>query len=106
MLRNCYMAEGSVLSDLGRYEDPRYYEQSIRAYSAVSTRYQSEPIVLEAFVQIAFCYRRINKPVEARGALEQAKVVLIRLPPDISFTTTTNYERDQWAQLLNQLSVW
>ena len=106
MLRNCYMAEGSVLSDLGRYEDPRHYEQAIRAYSNVSTRYQSKPIVLEAFVQIAFCYRRINKPVEARGALEQAKVVLVRLPPDVSFTSTTNYERDQWAQLLNQLSVW
>ena len=106
VLRNCYMAEGSVLSDLGRYEDPRHYEQAIRAYSAVSTRYQSDPLLLEAFVQIAFCYRRINKPVEARGALEQAKVVLKRLPSDVSFTTTTNYERDQWELLLNQLSAW
>ena len=106
MLRNCYMAQGYVLSDLGRYESPRHYEGAIKAYSTVSTHYQNEPIVLEAFVQIAHNYRRLNRPVEARGALEQAKVVLNRLSADAPFTKTTNYERDQWTHLLDQLSVW
>ena len=106
MLRNCYMAQGSVRSDLGRYESAQHYTEAIKAYSTVSTHYQNEPIVLEAFVQIAHCYRRLNRPVEARGAVEQAKVVLNRLPYDAPFTKTTNYEREQWSRLLAQLSVW
>jgi tetratricopeptide (TPR) repeat protein len=100
MLRNCYFSIGSVFFDLGRYED------AIKAYSNASTRYQNEPMVLEAFMQIANCHRRLNRPLEARGALEQAKVVWKRLDPEMHFTSTTNYDRDEWFELLDRLSKW
>ena len=89
---------GSVQFDL------EYYDQAINTYQNASTRYQNEPIVLESFVQLANCYRRQNKPVEARGALERAKVVLKRLPKNVSFESTTNYSREEWVALLDRLS--
>src|SRR5690606_28480628 len=97
MLRNCYFAIGLVLFDLGSYEG------SIKAYSNASTRSQSEPPVLEAFVQIANCYRHLGRIVEARGALEQAKVVWKRLPTEVDYTRTTNYTRDEWQKLFDLL---
>ena len=100
MLRNCYFGIGLVLFDLGRYEE------SIKAYSNASTRYQNEPLVLEAFVQIANCYRHLGRVVEARGALEQAKVVWKRLPTEVDYTQTTNYSRDEWQKLFDLLSSW
>lgn len=100
MLRNCYFLQAGALFDLGRYE------QALKAYSDATTRYQSEPVVLEALVQMAHCYRRLHRPDEARDALEQAKVVWQRLPEDATFTQTTNYQRDEWQQLLDQMSVW
>lgn len=100
MLRNCYFAVGSVLFDMGRYIE------AIKAYSNASTRYQNEPLVLEAFLQIANCHRRLGKSLEARGALEQAKVVWKRLPPKVDYTKTTNYSRDEWQKLLDLLGTW
>jgi hypothetical protein len=51
-------------------------------------------------VQIAACLRRLNRAGEARGTLEQARIVLQRLRPDADFTRTTRYNRDEWTQLL------
>ncbi len=100
MLRNCYFSMGAVLFDLGRYEE------AIQAYSNASTRYQNEPLVLEAYVQIADAHRRLGHVIPARGALAQAKVVWQRFPQDTDFTTTTNYSREQWQQLLDNLQTW
>jgi tetratricopeptide (TPR) repeat protein len=96
ILRNCYFARGAALYDMGRYED------SIRAYSAATNRYQHDPEVLEALLQIAACYRRLGKPDEARGTLEQAKVMLARISRQANFTETTNYSRGQWSQVLER----
>ena len=57
--------------------------------------------VKEALMQIAACYRRLGKPDEARGTLEQAKVMWARIRPDAPFTETTNYTRDEWKSVLN-----
>ncbi len=83
---------------MGRYED------AIRTYSAASNRYQHDPEVLEAFVQMASCLRRLNRPLEARGTLQQAKVVLDRLPNDAPFNTATNLSRREWVELLDWLN--
>ena len=56
MLRNCYMLEGTVLFDLGRYKE------AIEAFSNVASLYPDDPFVLETFVQIANCWRRLNEP--------------------------------------------
>ena len=98
-LRNSYFAVGSALFDMGRYED------AVRAYSIATNRYQHTPEVLEAFVQIATCYRRLDKPIEARGAVQQAKVVLNRIKPEAPFTQATNYTRADWVSLLDWLSA-
>jgi tetratricopeptide (TPR) repeat protein len=97
LLRNCYFGRGDALFDLGRFEE------AAQAYSAATNRYQHEPESLEAYVQIASCYRRLNRPAEARSTLEQARVVLQRMRPDAEFTRTTRYDRQQWAELLTWL---
>ncbi len=98
LLRNAYFAHADSLFDLERYRD------AIRAYSSVSNRYQNEPIALEAFLQIASCYHRMGRADDARGTMEQAKVVLRRIPADADFLATTRYDRDRWAELLEWLS--
>jgi tetratricopeptide (TPR) repeat protein len=100
MLRNCYMLEGTVLFDLGRYKE------AIEAYSNVSSLYPDEPFVLETFVQIANCWRRLNKDDNARGAVHQAQIVLERLPADSDFASTTIHNREEWRLLLANMSKW
>jgi len=95
ILRNCYFARGDAFYEMGRFED------AIRAYSAATNRYQHQPEVLEALMQIAACYRRLGKPEEAHGTMEQAKVMLARINKDAPFTETTNYTREQWGQILD-----
>ena len=97
VLRNCYFGRADALFDLGRFEE------AIQAYSAATNRYQHEPEVLEAYVQIASCYRRIDRPNEARGTIEQARVVVERIRPTADFTRTTRLDRQQWKDLLTWL---
>jgi TolA-binding protein len=98
ILRNTTFAVGSVLSDLGQLDG------AIKAFFTAANRYQHSPEALDAYVQIAGAYRRLDKPVEARRALEQAKVVLARLKPEDDPMHTTNFDRKQWAEVLDALS--
>jgi TolA-binding protein len=98
LLRNCYFAIGGILVDLGQYEE------AVKVYAAVVNRYQDSAEALEAYVQLAGAYRRLDKPVEARSTLAQAKVVLTHMKPDASFQQATNYNRKQWSDLLDSLS--
>jgi hypothetical protein len=43
----------------------------------------------------------MDRRAEARASLEQAKVALDRIPKDAPFEDTTNYNREQWGQVLN-----
>jgi tetratricopeptide (TPR) repeat protein len=99
VLRNSYFLVGATLFELGRHEE------AIRVYSVATNRYQHDPEVLDAFVQIANCQRRLGRPIEARGAIQQAKVVLGRIKKaDSDFALTTNYSRAEWTQVLDWLS--
>jgi tetratricopeptide (TPR) repeat protein len=97
LLRNCYFGRADALFDLARYEE------AIEAYSAATNRYQHEPASLEAYVQIASCYRRLGRLGEARGTLEQARVVLGRIKPEADFLKTTRFSRQDWLPLLDWL---
>jgi tetratricopeptide (TPR) repeat protein len=97
ILRNCYFGRADALFDLERYD------QAIQAYSAATNRYQHDPESLEAYVQIASCHRRLGRLSEARGTLEQARVVLQRIRSDADFTRTTRLARKDWTQLLDWL---
>ena len=54
-------------------------------------------------MQIASCYRRLGRLSEARGTLEQARVVLQRIRPDADFLRTTRLARQDWVQVLDWL---
>ncbi|MCE9529436.1 MAG: tetratricopeptide repeat protein [Planctomycetales bacterium] len=99
ILRNSYFARADVLFDEGKFSE------ALAAYSAATSRYQHEPEALEAYVQIAACYRRLGRSAEARGTLEQARVVLTRMKPETNFTKTTPYSREEWTRLLTWLSA-
>ena len=99
LLRNCYFARADVMYDLGKYPEAR------KAYSTATNRYQHEPESLEAYVQIANCHRHENRPDDARGTLELAKVVLDRIRSDADFNKTTRYSRDEWVVLLDWLTA-
>jgi hypothetical protein len=107
MLRNCYMFKGSVLFDLGRVErSPERFKDAIDEYSNVSTLYQNEPFVLETFVQIANCQRRLQEPVKARLNIDQALQLLAQLPEDADFLASTNFTRSQWKLMLTEMRKW
>lgn len=99
ILRNCYFAQGAAMFELARYKD------AIEAYSTASNRYQTEAVSLEAFVQIANCYRYMNLSSEARGTVEQAKIVLSRLADGIDYSETTHGSRDDWRNYLDWLGA-
>jgi TolA-binding protein len=97
ILRNCYFGRADALFDVEKYDD------AIQAYSAATNRYQHDPESLEAYVQIASCHRRMGRISEARGTLEQARVVLQRIRPDANFARTTRLARQDWIPLLDWL---
>ncbi|MBC8354128.1 MAG: tetratricopeptide repeat protein [Planctomycetes bacterium] len=99
ILRNCYFARADALFDM------EHYEEAIKGYSDATNRYQQEPESLEAYVQIANCYRRNKSPAEARGTIEQAKVILNRIAPEADFLQTTRYNRDEWEKILDWLGT-
>ncbi|HEV3338710.1 MAG TPA: tetratricopeptide repeat protein [Pirellulales bacterium] len=99
ILRNCFFARGDILFDLGRYQD------AIQAYASATNRYQQNPEVLQAYVQIAACYRRLGQTAEARSTLEQAKYALKHLAEGVTFEETSNYNRQEWGQLLETLKT-
>jgi tetratricopeptide (TPR) repeat protein len=98
-LRNCYFAVGATWFDLGDYEN------AIRAYTAASTRYQNSPEALEAYVQIARAYRRTSNPQEARATIRRGEEVLKRLQSQDDFLQATNFNAQQWAELLGWMKT-
>ena len=97
--RNSCFFRGDMLYQL------QEYDKAIEAYSIVSNRYQRHPETLEAFVQIASCYRQLHKRVEARGTIEQARVILACIDPDSAFCKTTRFSRDEWSTYLDLLAT-
>ncbi len=107
MLRNCYMLEGTVLFDLGTMTgEAQRYKEAIEAYSNVASLYPDNPFVLETFVQIANCWRRLDRQDNARGVIQQARIVLERLPSKSDFDSTTTRSREEWQMLLADMSRW
>ena len=97
MLRNSRFALGEVYFELQRYPE------ALRAYQSAANHYAANPAVLDAYLQIANVYRRMDRPAEARGSLEQARIALRRIPPEAPFEPITNFDRKQWGDLLDRL---
>ncbi len=97
-LRNCYFGRGAMLQQLARYEE------AVQAFADATNRYQFAPEALDAYVQAAECLRRLDRPADARGTLEQAKVALARIAANANFESTTNHTRAEWTETLEWLS--
>lgn len=107
MLRNCYMFKGACLFNLGIIEkSPQRFKDAIDEYSNVSTLYQNEPFVLETFVQIANCQRRLQQPEKAKLNIDQALQLLAQLPPEADFLAATNFNRSEWKLMLTEMREW
>ena len=98
MLRNCYFFIGSMSIELGQYE------AAARAYTTAIARYPNLPATLEGYVRMAGAQRAVNKPAEARAAIQDAKLLLTRMATDTSFQQTSNCGRAQWVEVLDGLS--
>jgi tetratricopeptide (TPR) repeat protein len=107
MLRNCYMLEGAVLFDLGSMTgEAQRYKEAIETYSNVSSLYPDEPFVLEIYLQISNCWRRLQRHDNARGAIKQAQIALEHLAPNADFASTTVLDREEWRLLLADMCKW
>ncbi|MCA9259839.1 MAG: tetratricopeptide repeat protein, partial [Planctomycetales bacterium] len=100
LLRNCYMMQGAVLYELHRYEEAQ------KAFANVSNLYQNDPFVLESYVQMANCWRRLNQPIKARGTIRLARSALENMPPNADFRSATNFTRQQWQFVLDSMYQW
>ena len=98
LLRNCHFSIGNALFDLGRDEE------AIQAYTQATARYPNEPETIEAYVQIARAYHRLDKPEQARRTVEQAKVVLDRIGSQAEYDRTTIHGADAWRSVLDSLA--
>jgi TolA-binding protein len=74
-LAHFYRAD--CLYDLGDYRD------AIKLYDAAALRYQEDPSVLAAYVQIINSWMKLGKPDEARAANERAKWLLRQMPANV-----------------------
>jgi tetratricopeptide (TPR) repeat protein len=99
LLRNSYFVRGQLYYRLGQFES------SIQMYRTVSNMVIQEPEVLEAYVQIASCYRRLNRNDEATRVVNQAKIILRdRIPATADFEATTRFPRERWVLMLDWLT--
>ena len=84
-----------------RAEVRAFYEAAIAAYSSSAGRYQHEPDSLNAYVQIANCYERLQKPAEALSTLAQAQLILKQLPESAFTIEPSAMSRDDWQHWLD-----
>ncbi len=98
LLRNAYFSHAAVLFELGRYE------QAAGSFDATTTRFQDTPEVMDAFVQLATCYRNLGETDRALSTLLHARTVLDRFPPETPFRETTIHNREEWEQQLDWLA--
>lgn len=98
LLRNSYFSTGDVLVLLEKYED------AIDAYTKAANRYPRQSDTLQAYVQVAACYEKLGKPAEAHSMIEQAKVILRDMPPEIFSDPSSQMSKTEWERRLNWFS--
>ncbi|TWT53002.1 Tetratricopeptide repeat protein [Rubripirellula amarantea] len=100
ILRNCSLAEAETLREMGRLDE------AATAYRAVELRYMNEPIALEAILGRANCAKELGRLEEADLLVQQANVVLGRIPDDWNgrFEETTRFDRRGWQEYLTWMN--
>lgn len=94
MLRNTYFEIA------GAWYALEQYDKAVIAYSGAANRYPQDPHVLLAYLQMAQCYERLGKAVEARSMLQQARVIFSGMPQSTFDSRDSGLSRDEWNQWL------
>lgn len=90
IFRATFMQIPHALFELGRYAE------ALAQYRIVTSRFADHVSVLPAYVQMARCFRHLGQPDESRRQLEQARIILRRLPDEAFTTSATGLTREQW----------
>jgi tetratricopeptide (TPR) repeat protein len=98
MLRDSYFERAHNLYVL------QDYERAIEAYTSAANRYPEDPSVFLAYIQMANCYDRLNKPFDARGAAIQAMLIHKNMPETAFSADKTLMNRDDWRTWLEWVS--
>jgi tetratricopeptide (TPR) repeat protein len=92
MYRTTFMAIPQTHFEQERYSD------AAAGFRMVTSRFPDHISTLPAYVQMSRCYSRLENPDEARRQLEQARVVLARLPDEAFGSPSTGQTREQWGE--------
>jgi tetratricopeptide (TPR) repeat protein len=74
------------------------YADALVGFRIVTSRFADHISALPAYLQMSRCYSRLENPDEARRQLEQARVVLGRLPDEVFGSPATGQTREQWGE--------
>jgi tetratricopeptide (TPR) repeat protein len=80
------------------------YEGAIEAYSSLAGKYQQDGEILGAYVQIANCFRRMNRRAEAVSTLAQARLLLKQMPETAFVSDEGKLTRAEWNRWLEWAS--
>jgi tetratricopeptide (TPR) repeat protein len=94
MLRDAYFERAHNLYAMERFE------KAIEAYTTAANRYVEDPNVFLAYIQMANCYDRLGKPIDARGVAIQAMLIHKNLPEKAFTQDKTLMNRDEWRTWL------
>ncbi len=100
-LRNAYFYRADCAYELGHYEGP---EGAIALYDRAVQRYEKDPAVLVALVQIVNSYCELGRFEEARTVNERAKWHLKRIPESAFEDPTLPMSREHWQRWLDWTS--
>lgn len=79
-----------------QFEQERYLD-ALNGFRTVTSRFPDHVSVLTAYIQMSRCYSKLDQPGEARRQLEQARVILGRLPDKAFDSQSTSMGRDEWS---------
>lgn len=94
MFRDAYFERAHNLYALEKYE------RAIEAYTNAANRYAEDPTVLLAYIQMANCYDRLGKPLDARGVAIQAMLIHKNMSEKAFTRDKTLMTRDEWRTWL------
>jgi len=94
LLLHCYFEIPKNYFDMGDFQS------ALTRYREAAGRYQDRPDALQAMVQEANCYDRLQRPLDARGALAQAKFMLEQIPEQNFAAGGAGMSKEQWRAWL------
>ncbi len=96
--RNSHFYRADCAYDLGRHEGP---DGAIALYDLAAQRYEKDPAVLVAMIQIVNSYFELGKYDLARTANERARWYLKRIPEDAFNDPHLPMTREHWQRWLD-----